>query len=113
MSERRPACPAHAQDMHEDEDERPLRSGIIPLSLMMEVTNHLCSQYQGKKLRRKGVTQLLMTETLHPGFLQDRLQLHRCEEEKGLPVWTLLPRHQAWHHPEFENEDGGSSKLQV
>ena len=32
------------------------------------------------------MTQLLMTETLHNRFLQDRPQLHQCEEE-GPPVW--------------------------
>ena len=40
------------------------------------------------------MTQLLMTETLHPSLLQDHLQLHLCEEEKDrqygktqLPHW--------------------------
>ena len=60
----------------------PLRRGIIPLSLMMEMSNLLCGQHQGKKLRRKGATQPLMTETLHRLFLQDRLQVHQCEEEE-------------------------------
>ena len=50
----------------------PLRVRIIPLSLTMKMTNLLCSQHQ-ERLWKKGVTQVLMTETLH-----------QCAEERDI-----------------------------
>ena len=63
------------------------------MRMKVRMTDHLCSQHQGKNLQRKGVTQLLMTETSYPWFLRDHLQLHQCEEkvrqfDKTQPHWN-------------------------
>ena len=74
--------------MHEDEDERPLAH-----------RDHTVVSDDGPAPRKepaeKDVTQLLIAETLHPWFLQDRLQLIQCEEDKHrqygktqLPHWN-------------------------
>ena len=89
----------HIQHMHKTRMKMkmrdPLRSGIIPLSLVIEMTNLLCSLHQGKNLRGKDVTQLLIPETWDHWFFLDRLQLHQCEEEKDRqyppPVGTPSP----------------------
>ena len=73
----------------------PMRSLIIWLSLMMKITNLWCIQHHRKIPRKKGVTQLLLTETWHPWFLQDLRQLCQCEGERDrqygktqLPHWN-------------------------
>ena len=42
----------------------------------------LGDQQQARNLLRNGVIKLLMTETLHPWFLRDLLQLHHHEGER-------------------------------
>ena len=79
MTGRKPAYPAHAPDMREGEDEDEDHQPLVRPAL-------------GK---RKGVTHLLMTETLYRWFLQDYIQLHQCGKEKDLqrgktqlPYWN-------------------------
>ena len=81
--------------MHEDEDERPLAQRDNTVVSDDGDDQPLVQPAPRKKLRRRGVAQPLMTETLHPWFLQDRLQLHQCEEEMDrqcgqtkLPHWN-------------------------
>ena len=83
MSEGKPADPAHTQDMHGGEDDGPLRSRIIWLSLMIKMTKSLV-QPASRKSTEEGVTQLLTTKTLHPWFLQELRQMYQCEEEKDV-----------------------------
>ena len=69
----------------------PLRIRIMSLPLVMKMTNPLCGQHQEKDLRRKGVTQLLVTEALHLWFLQDHLQMHQCEGERDRKLHFSTP----------------------
>ena len=77
MSQRKLAYPARTQDMHGDEDDGPLAQPDHMVVYDDEDDQPLVQPASRKNLRRKGVTQLLMTETLHPCFLQDHLQLHQ------------------------------------
>ena len=93
MSERKPAYPALTQDMHGDEDDGPLAPDLMVV--YDDEDDQPLVQPASRKKRRKSMIQLLMTETVHPWFLQDHLQLHQCEEEKDrqygktqLPHWN-------------------------
>ena len=84
MSERKPAYPTHTQDMHGDEDDGPLAQPDHMVVSDDEDDQPLARPASRKNLRKFGVAQLLITETLHPWFLQDLVQLYQCEEEKDL-----------------------------
>ena len=84
LSERRPAYPAHAPDMDEDEDE--------------DDTHHLCCQHQGRNLPKKSVTQILRTKISYLWILQDRRQLHQCEEGKDLQYRGTQLLHWSMRH---------------
>ena len=52
------------------------------MKIKMSVIGHLCDQHQGRNLRKKRVTLILMTKIAYLWFLRDRRQLHQCEKGK-------------------------------
>ena len=79
MSEQKPAYPAHTQKVHGDEDDGPHAQPDHMVVYDDEDNQPLVHSVSKKKLRKKGVTQLLMTETWHPWCLQHL----RSAKEKG------------------------------